>query len=260
MNSQPLAPSSQVRFVDTHCHIHESDYPLSVEETLKHAADAGVSTMVVVGTSNQSSADAVKFAVEHKNTFATVGVHPHDTKDGYDDIADLAKQKTVVAVGEIGLDYFYNHSPREVQISALETQVQIALDNDLPIVFHVREAFDDFWPVFDNFSGLRGVLHSFTDNQKNLDKAFERGLLVGINGISTFTKNSEQQKLYANIPIDRMVLETDAPFLAPIPHRGTTNEPARIVNIAQHHARLRGISLEELATTTTQNAEKLFRI
>ncbi len=258
MNHQLPALNFQFQFVDTHCHIHESDYPLSVAEILKHASEAGVSKMIVVGTSEQSSADAVQFAVEHKNTFATVGVHPHDTKDGYGNIADLAKAKTVVAVGEIGLDYFYNHSPREVQISALEAQIQIALDNDLPIVFHVREAFDDFWPVFNNLRGLRGVLHSFTDNQKNLEKAFEHGLFVGINGISTFTKNSEQQKLYANIPLERMLLETDAPFLAPIPHRGMTNEPARIVDIAQHHARLRGIDIDELARVTTHNAEQLF--
>jgi TatD DNase family protein len=158
------------------------------------------------------------------------------------------------------LEYFYNHTPHNVQIKALESQIQTALDNNLPVVFHVREAFDDFWPIFDNFHAIRGVLHSFTDNQTNLDKAFERGLYVGVNGISTFTKDPEQKRLYATIPLERMLLETDAPFLSPIPHRGVANEPARVVNVAEYHARLREITIDEIARVTTHNAVSLFRI
>lgn len=248
-----------MQLIDTHCHIHESDYPLAWKEVLIRANDANVTKMICVGTSEQSSKDAIAFARNHDNCYATVGVHPHDTKDGYEVIAELARQN-VVAIGEIGLDYYYNHSSREVQIAALESQIQTALDNNLPIIFHVRDAFEDFWPIFDNFHGIRGELHCFTDNQSNLDKGFERGLYVGVNGISTFTKDSAQQKLFATIPLDKLLLETDAPFLTPTPYRGTINEPAFVSRIAEHHAQLRGVTLEEVAAATTANANSLFKL
>jgi TatD DNase family protein len=245
--------------VDTHCHIHEADYPLPLADVLKRAAEADVGKMILVGTSEKSSEDAIKLAAQHDNLYATVGVHPHDTKDGIAKIAALAKQN-VVAVGEIGLDYYYNHSPRDVQIAALESQIQTALDNDLPIIFHVREAFPDFWPIFDNFHGIRGVLHSFTDTQNNLDEGLARGLYVGVNGISTFTKDSVQQKMYAAIPLERMLLETDAPFLTPTPYRGTVNEPAYVSEVARFHANLRGINTDDVATATTAGAHVLFQL
>lgn len=245
--------------IDTHCHIHESDYPLPLADVLQRAHENGVDKMICVGTSEASSVDAVRMAQGYNHIFASVGVHPHDTKDGYGQIAELAKQGAI-AVGEIGLDYYYNHSPREVQIAALEAQIQIALDNNLPIIFHVREAFDDFWPLFDNFHGVRGVLHSFTDSQENLDQAFARGLYVGINGISTFTKDPVQQKMYAAIPLEKMLLETDAPFLTPTPYRGTINEPAFVSDIAVFHAMVRGIQPIEVATATTANASTLFHL
>lgn len=248
--------------VDTHCHVHEADYPLNKNDVLERAHAAGVTQMICVGTSEKSSQDAVSFSAAHESIFASIGVHPHDTKDGYAEIAVLAKQnhKGLVAIGEIGLDYFYNHSPRDIQITALEAQIQVALEYDLPIIFHVREAFDDFWPIFDNFHGIRGELHSFTDTQTNLDKGFERGLYVGVNGISTFTKDRMQQQLYAAIPIEKMLLETDAPFLTPAPNRGTINEPAYVREVARHHASLRGITTEEVAAATTLNAQTLFRL
>jgi len=254
--------------VDTHCHVHEADYPLPLSDVFAHAAAAGVEKMICVGTSEQSSADAIRLASQYDNLYAAVGVHPHDTKGGYGQIAALAK-RGVVAVGEVGLDYYYNHSPREVQIAALESQIQTALDNDLPIIFHVREAssaerresvWNDFWPIFDNFHGIRGALHSFTDSQANLDKAFERGLYVGVNGISTFTKDPAQQQLYEAIPLERMLLETDAPFLTPTPYRGSINEPAFVSEVAKYHAAIRGINLEIMAETTTANAYALFQL
>lgn len=247
-------------FVDTHCHIHEADYPLPVADVLQRAAEADVGKMILVGTSEASSEAAIELSAQHDNLYAAVGVHPHDTKDGYGRIAELAGQSRVVAVGEIGLDYFYTHSPREVQIAALEAQIQTALDHSLPIIFHVREAFGDFWPLFDNFHGIRGELHSFTDSQTNLDKAFERGLYVGVNGISTFTKDPDQQQLYAGIPLEKILLETDAPFLTPTPYRGTINEPAFVRRVAEFHAAIRGISLDDVAKATTANAHALFQL
>lgn len=282
--------------IDTHCHIHEADYPLDVSEVMARAHEAGVRQMICVGTSERSSRAAVAFAASHSDVFATVGVHPHDTKDGWGEIEELLRRSParhpsspgltgapapsqpravdvltqegtvgsggergkIVAIGEIGLDYFYSHSPRETQITALEAQLQLAQDYNLPVIFHVREAFDDFWPIFDNFRGLRGELHSFTDTQVNLDEGFKRGLYVGVNGISTFTKDAAQQRLFATIPLDRMLLETDAPFLTPVPLRGKINEPAFVRNVAQYHAKLRGLPLEEIANATSQNAHTLF--
>lgn len=245
---------------DTHCHIHES-YELSIEEVLIRAQEQGVTNFICVGTSEESSRLAIAFADAHEGAFASIGVHPHDTDGGYAAIAELAgTSEKLVAVGEIGLDYFYTHSPREVQIEALKNQIEVALRHDLPIIFHVREAFDDFWPIFDSYEGIRGVLHSFTDSKENMEKAITKGLYIGVNGISTFTKDESQREMFDAIPLDRIVFETDAPFLTPTPYRGKVNEPAYVRIIAEHHANRRGISLEEIATASTQNARALFRL
>jgi len=247
-------------FVDTHCHIHESDYPLDPSETIQRATDADVTKLLCVATSEVSSRQAIEFVADRDNTWATVGVHPHDSKDGYDHIAAMASSQKVIAIGEIGLDYFYTNSPKDVQIEALKTQIEIALAHDLPIVFHVREAFDDFWPIFDSYEGIRGVLHSFTDTTEQLEQGLKRGLYIGVNGISTFTKDEAQKAMFDAIPLDRMLLETDAPFLTPAPLRGKINEPAFVRTIAEFHASRRGISIEEIAQATSANAHALFAI
>jgi len=247
--------------IDTHCHIHESDYSLPIDEVIDRATKADVLKYICVGTSEMSSADAISFADDHAATFAAVGVHPHETKDGYDQIAELASASDkVVAIGEIGLDYFYTHSPREIQMQALKDQIQVALDHNLPIIFHVREAFDDFWPIFDAMPGIRGVLHSFTDSKDNLEKALARGLYIGVNGISTFTKDEVQKAVFDSIPLDSLLFETDAPFLTPDPLRGKVNEPAYVRNIAHYHAIRRGLTLDAIAAATSANAHTLFAI
>ena len=302
--------------VDTHCHIHESSYPLDMNEVLARARLSGVGKMICVGTSEKSSREAVEFAQKHENVFASIGVHPHDTKDGWGAVREileslpvskqadfrheksrdasllsaklaplkqsstsqeasrgfsgqsgnvpssgkLSELRKLVAIGEIGLDYFYTHSPRDVQILALEAQIDLALRHNLPIIFHVREAFDDFWPIFDNFHGIRGELHSFTDSAQSLEEGLKRGLYIGVNGISTFTKDSAQQEMFTSVPLDKMLLETDAPFLTPVPFRGKVNEPAFVEVIAEHHARIRGLSVAEIAEATTANAHALFAL
>lgn len=247
---------------DTHAHIHEADYPYAVDETLARAREAGVQHIVCVGTSEDSSRRAIALAQTESDVYASIGVHPHDTKDGYAAIKDIAASApaNLVAVGEIGLDYFYDHSPRQLQIEALKEQIEVALAHDLAIIFHVRDAFDDFWPIFDGYTGIRGIIHSFTDSSDNLAEALKRGLYIGVNGISTFTKNQAQIDMYRSIPVDRLVFETDAPFLTPIPFRGKVNEPAFVKNIAAFHAELRGISIEEIAAATTANARAVFAL
>lgn len=279
-------------FVDTHCHIHESTYSLDQGEVIEHAHAAGVTRMICVGTDEKSSQEAVDFASNRDGIYASIGVHPHETKDGWGKLEALAGQrvapggaapenvfagekfsgadqatgpasittKKLVAVGEIGLDYFYTHSPREVQIKALEAQIDLALRHDLPVIFHVREAFEDFWPIFDNFHGIRGELHSFTDSAANLEQGLKRGLYVGVNGISTFTKVEEQKAVFASIPLERLLLETDAPFLTPAPFRGKVNEPAFVRQIAEFHAAARGTSIDQIADATSMNAQTLFNL
>ncbi|MCL2451588.1 TatD family hydrolase [Candidatus Saccharibacteria bacterium] len=265
--------------IDTHCHIHEADYPLDRNEVLEAARAAGVEKIICIGTDIQSSRDAVDFANKNKGVFATIGLHPHDAKTiaGTVLVSELdailagtvpAKKmvpassvlaKKIVGIGEIGLDYYYNHSPREAQIEALNVQIELALRHNLPINFHVREAFDDFWPIFNNFGGkIRGVLHSFTDNVANMEKALARGLFIGVNGIATFNKDDALTKVHQTLPLNRMLLETDAPFLAPPPFRSKTNQPAFIPKIVEFLAELRGETYEQIAIQTTKNATELF--
>lgn len=261
-----------MQLVDTHCHIHEASYPLNVDEVILHARQVGVQKLICVGTSEKSSQEAVAFAAKTDGVFASIGVHPHDTNGGWEEVLGMgrglpitnddrqAAGSKVVAVGEIGLDYFYTHSPRATQVSALEAQIDLALRHNLPVIFHVREAFEDFWPIFDNFHGIRGELHSFTDTQTHMEQALQRGMFIGVNGISTFTKDPAQQRMFATVPLERLLLETDAPFLTPIPFRGKVNEPAFVEKIAEHHAIIRGVSVEEVAQATTANADALFAL
>lgn len=246
--------------VDTHCHIHET-YSLPIDEVLARTVQANVTQFICVGTDEQSSVAAIDFSAKHPQAFAAIGVHPHDTKDGYAKVAQLAGTSSkIVAVGEVGLDYFYTHSPKEVQKAALRAQIEVALAHNLPIIFHVREAFDDFWPIFDSYSGIRGVLHSFTDSAENMQKALDRGLHIGVNGISTFTKDPAQQAMYDSIPLGSLLVETDAPFLTPAPYRGKVNEPAYVRLVAEFHAKRREISVENFAAATTSNARTLFNL
>jgi TatD DNase family protein len=249
-------------FSDTHCHIHEESYA-EAEAAYDRAMEQGVTTVICVGTDIKSSQEAVEFALAHENAWATLGVHPHEAKrdgarlDEFRKLLEHPKNRAkIVGIGEIGLDYYYNHSPREVQIDVLRAQIELAIEFSLPVSFHVRDAFDDFWPIFDSFEGLRGVLHSFTDSQSNLDAALARGLFIGVNGISTFAK--DRTGIYKAIPLEKLLLETDAPFLTPVPKRGTVNEPAFITLVANFLSDLHSVSLEELSAATQRNATTLF--
>lgn len=256
--------------VDTHCHIQDESYPHDVDETIVRAYDSGVEKMISVGTDIESSRRSAELALRQASVFSSLGIHPHEA--GSNDVSDLvpiveqltaqaAATNKLVAIGEIGLDYFYMHTPKDVQIQSFRKQLDLALKYDLPVIFHVRDAFDDFWPIFDSYGGkIRGVLHSFTDSRKNMEKAIERGLYIGVNGISTFTKDTTQQQTFASIPLEKLLLETDAPFLTPIPLRGKVNEPAFVRHVAEFHAANRAVPLSTITTVTTANALALFAL
>lgn len=249
-----------MHFTDTHCHIHQSDYPLDAEEVLAHAEQKNIKRLICVGVDEQSSREAIDFATKHKNVWASVGVHPHEAQYGIEGVKKLIEKPKVIAIGECGLDYFYTHSSREDQLKTLEQQIDVAVSNNLPLIFHVREAFDDFWPVLNNFKDIRGVLHSFTGTVQDMQEGLKRDLFFGINGISTFTKDEAQQKMFAAIPLEKIMFETDAPFLTPKPYRGKKNEPAFTLLVAEHLAKSRNTSLRDLSKITEENVHALFRV
>ncbi len=272
-----------MEFVDTHCHIQEAIGPSTTENgeaafvqnkwanadcvdpqpLIDEAMTAGVTRLMLVGCTLDDSKLALVLAGKQQRCWASIGIHPHEAKAHLDpetqaSFAALAKDPNVKAVGECGLDYYYSHSSKTDQITLLEFQLQLAQDNDLPLIFHVREAFADFWPVFDNFKGLRGVIHSFSASIQDLEQVLSRGLYVGLNGIMTFTKDEAQLAAAKAIPLESMLLETDAPFLTPAPERGTICKPKHIVLTAEFLAGLRDESIEQIAESTTRNACNLF--
>jgi TatD DNase family protein len=250
--------------IDSHCHIHDSDYPIDAKEAIHHAQKVGVEQLICIGTDADNSRQAINFANNNDDVFASVGVHPCCCESGLGNIAEiLAEANTkVVAIGEIGLDYHYGKNQRDLQISLLKQQLELAIKYDMPIVFHVREAFDDFWPIIDDFiakgTKFRGVIHSFTDSPDNAAEAIRRGFYIGVNGFSTFIKDEAMKKMYASLPLEKILLETDAPYLTPVPFRGKVNEPAFVRNIANFHASIRQISVGQVEKATTANVHKLF--
>lgn len=255
-----------IELTDTHCHIQFADYMLDPEQVITEAAESGVSRMIVVGCSLPDSQAAPVFAMKHENVWASIGLHPHEaSKYIHDHYAlqqfhDLGSAPKVVAIGETGLDYYYEHSPKKDQKQLLRFQLDMAAEYKLPVIFHVRDAFDDFWEIFDEYAGVTGVIHSFSSTVADMEEILKRNLYIGLNGIMTFTKRSDQLEAAKRIPLEKLVLETDAPFLTPVPFRGKIGEPKYVRATAEFLADLRGESLEDLARATTSNARQLFSI
>lgn len=273
-----------LELVDTHCHIQSAGLgagqgpgervtqalwarqpELTGDTIVAAAAEAGVTRLICVSCSLTDSRLTTDFVRDRANCWASVGIHPHEAashlhSETLSNLAVLATKPKVVAIGECGLDFHYDHSPKDEQLRLLEFQLELAQTAGLPLIFHVRDAFDEFWPAFDSYKGLRGVVHSFTDSAANLAKALERGLYVGVNGIATFAKDPALIKTYKSIPLNRLLLETDSPFLSPRPNRGKVNQPKSLAALADFLAGLRGEKPAALAKATTTNARKLFGI
>lgn len=252
--------------IDTHCHIHDLDYPIVWDELVANARNKGVDKFICIGTDVDNSKEAVLYALSHEGVFASVGVHPNNCQAGVEDLELLLSgpKLKIVAVGEIGLDYHYGQDDRELQIEILKKQLDIAAKYNMPVIFHVREAFDDFWEIIDEYKALginfRAVIHSFTDNEANLRRAINEDFLIGINGFSTFVKDDSLRNMYRDLPLSSVILETDAPYLTPRPFRGRINEPAYVRDIAEFCASTKEISVEEVEKLTTTNAQSLFKI
>ena len=262
-------------FVDSHAHLEMNQFDGDRAQVLERARAAGVETIVAIGsgTGPGSLACGLELAQRHDWILATIGIHPHEAKLASDadfvEMAGLAKHPKVIAWGEIGLDYFYDHSPREVQRDVFTRQMELARAASLPIIIHCRpsEGSDNAWRdclelLREHWaaSGLGGVLHCFTGQMEHARAALDMGFIISFAGNVTFAKAQNIRDAAGEVPLDRMFIETDSPFLAPVPYRGKRNEPAFVAEVARQIAELRGLSREQVGERTSRNFYDFFKL
>ena len=249
--------------IDSHAHIQLDKFDADRGAVLERAQEAGVHAIMVIGFDLETSRGAIVLAEQYDQIYATVGMHPHDAKDLDDEIVrifrDLAAHPKVLALGEMGLDYYRNLSPRPIQKAAFERQLDLAEELDLPIVIHNREAYHDILPILQGRHGrVRGVMHCFSGDVEIMQQSLALGFYIGIGGPVTYRKSDALQVVAQKVPADTLLVETDCPWLAPQFRRGKRNEPAYVRATAEKIAELRGISLKKIGEITTQNFEDLF--
>jgi TatD DNase family protein len=252
-------------FVDTHAHLQWASFDGDRKDVLERAKEKRVTRIVNIGFDIAGCLKGVKLAENHKELYATVGIHPHDAKTlndkTLDKLRELAANPKVVAIGEIGLDYYRNLSPREVQRQAFESQLALAEELELPVVIHDREAHDDIIQTLSRFKGkVTGIMHCFSGNKKMAQQCLDLGFKISFNGTITYPKNRELREIAKLIDLKNILLETDCPFLSPQEVRGKRNEPSFLPMIAQEIANLKRVSVEDLAETTTRNAEETMKL
>lgn len=258
-------------FVDSHAHIDGPEYDGDRAQMLQRARDAGVGLILNVGTGDPHSGSlerAAMMGAQHEQIYTAVGVHPHDARL-YDDSVDgkirglLTEGNRMIAWGEIGLDFHYDNSPREVQISVFRQQLQSARELELPVIVHTREAEKETVEILrDEWRGsnLPGIMHCFSGTSWLAKQCLELGFMISFSGIVTFKKADDLRGIALEVPQDQLLIETDCPYLTPVPHRGKRNEPAFVTKVAACLAGLRGTSVEEMGTVTTQNFLRMFQL
>ena len=250
--------------IDSHAHIQLSQFDRDRDTVLKRAQEAGISTILVIGFDMETSLGAVELAKRHPQIYATVGMHPHDAKDLTPDILktfrELAAHPKVIALGEMGLDYYRNLSPRQLQKEAFEKQLDLAEALQMPIIIHNRDAYMDILPILEarKPGSVRGVLHCFTGDVALMHRSLAIGFHIGIGGIVTYPSAKDVRAVAKEVPEDRLLIETDCPWLAPQFRRGKRNEPAYVRAVAEKIAELRETSVETIGETTTKNFQTLF--
>jgi len=253
--------------IDSHAHIDEEKYDEDREAVLENARAAGVDLIINPAADEVSSRRAVALSEKYAMVYATVGFHPHDAKS-YDFqkhgrmLREWAKKDKVVAIGEIGLDYHYDFSPREIQQSVFVDQLIIAKEEGLPIVIHNRESMEDMWRLLkEHFSSeFGGVMHSYSGSVEMARIFLDMGFYLSISGTLTFKNARKLPEVVAMMPLDRLLVETDSPYMTPTPHRGKRNEPAFVRFVAEEVAKIRGMSIEAVEAITTENTKRVFRI
>ena len=252
--------------IDTHAHLDDARFDGDRDAMIARAREAGVGHLVTIGCDLTTSRAAVELADRYPFVYATVGVHPHEAKQigdsWYDDLRRLAQHKKVVAYGEIGLDYHYNHSPPKLQRERFREQITLARDLRLPIVVHTREAQDDTITVLkeENAADVGGVFHCFSGDARLAKDALDLGFLLSFSGVITFQNATMLRDIVKTVPMDRILVETDSPYLTPAPHRGKRNEPAYVRLVAEKIAAIQGMTTDQVAELTSQNARRVFKI
>lgn len=259
-------------YIDTHCHLHDPEYGYDISMYLQRASDVGVGACICIGTDIATSRMAGDVASKYPQCYCALGIHPHragqigtdQLRSEFLELSRLAESmigdQKLVAIGEIGLDYHYHADQlvKDRQKQLLQWQLQLAIKLNLPVVFHVRSAFNDFWPIYDDYK-MAGVLHSFSDTPETVAKALEyEQLYFGLNGIVTFSQDKNQLQAFKDIPSRRILLETDSPYLTPVPFRGKVNESYHIPLICKSIAELKAVDEVELAQSSTELARVLF--
>ncbi|MBI4551813.1 MAG: TatD family hydrolase [Candidatus Latescibacteria bacterium] len=252
-------------FTDTHVHLSLPEFDADREAVIRRAFDAGVTRLIIIGIDVETSRAAVALAGRSDGLFATVGIHPHEagraTEDDFRQIADLARQPNVVGIGETGLDFYRNHSEADPQRQAFRRHIRLSRESGLPVIVHDREAHDEVLAILrdERADEAGAVLHCFTGDRTMAAAAAESGFFLSLGGVVTF-KNTALAAVVPFIPLDRLLVETDAPYLAPVPFRGRRNEPAWVVHTATAVARILGRPVEQIADATSRNAATVFRL
>jgi len=262
-----------MQLIDSHAHLDSSRYNADLSAVIKRARKAGLVAIVNIGADLDSSRAAVALAETYKFIHATVGFHPHGAKEvtprKLDELREMARHPKVVAIGEIGLDYYRDRSPRPVQRRVFAQQLELATELELPVVIHDRDANDDVIAVLRDWlissppmggieRGRLGVFHTYSAGPERLEEVLELGFYISISGPVTFPKAEKLREVAAKVPLDRLLIETDCPYLTPEPHRGRRNEPAYVQYVAEAIARVRGVSPKAVAKATTDNTRRLF--
>jgi TatD DNase family protein len=252
--------------VDSHCHLDFPEFAPELPAVVTRARDAGVGACVTIGTTLEKFPRVQAVAEQFDNVWCSVGIHPHEAKvEPLEDAApliELAQHVKAVGIGETGLDYYYEHSPREAQMANFRAHIAAARELKLPLIVHTRDAEDDTVRILREEmeeGAFTGLIHCFTGTRALADAALELGLFISASGIATFKKSDELRGVLNDVPLERLLVETDAPYLAPMPHRGKRNEPAFVKHTAEMLAELRGVSFDTLANATTENFFRLFR-
>ncbi|MCP5062466.1 MAG: YchF/TatD family DNA exonuclease [Ignavibacteriae bacterium] len=253
-------------FIDTHAHLFYPNFNGEVEQVIERAINAGVKTIIVPATDLATSKEAMNLAEQYENVYATVGVHPHDTKEIQENyievLEDFAKHEKVVAIGEIGLDYYYDFSPKENQIEAFRKQIDLAVKLNLPIIVHTRDSNEDVMNIIREYkdTSLKGQFHCFAGGIEDAKELISMGHFISFPGNITFKKADNLREILKNIEVESLLLETDSPFMTPVPYRGKRNEPSNIPLIAEKIAEIHNTTIDDVARTTSYNVFKLFGI
>ncbi|RPI75722.1 MAG: TatD family deoxyribonuclease [Desulfobacteraceae bacterium] len=252
--------------IDSHAHLDMRDYDQDREEVIARALQGGLSHIISIGIDFDSSVAALKLAKKHARIFSTVGFHPHDAKHAnpgkLQELSRLSAEPKVVAWGEIGLDFFHRHSEPQTQLEIFERQLDLALDCDKPVIIHSRDAHEEVFAVIKKHKkpNLRGVIHCFSGDYTMAMRFIDLGFYISFPGVVTFPKATQARDAAARLPLEKLLVETDAPFLAPIPFRGKRNEPLYVTHTAQKIAELRGISYEDFCRQTAENTKSIFNL